>query len=222
MRTARSIYLKLKGHSVGDVLRDGPRYARDQLLWAARTRYYRRKLHGNAARVRERRRAVLQRLRGESTVVFACHGNICRSPFAERYARQRFEERGIDGIRVESTGLIDNAHPQSPPEARAAADRRGVSLDDHRSRQADAEQLASADLVLVADYRNYHNYTTRFPEVAARTFLLGVFGDGSEIAVSDPFGESRAAFEDAYGRIADSVDALLDAYTARADSPEPE
>lgn len=223
MHTARSIYLKLKGRSVRSVLRNGPEYVRGQLLWAARTRYYRRKLHGNAARVRERRRAALRRLRGEeSTVVFACHGNICRSPFAEQYARQRLKERGIDGIRVESTGFIDNAHPRSPPEARAAADRRGVSLDDHRSRQADAQRLDRADLVLVQDYRNYHNYTTRFPEAADQTFLLGVFGDHPEIAVSDPFGEPRAAFENAYDRIAANVDALLDAYTAHADSPETE
>lgn len=216
MHTARSIYLKLKGRSVRDVLRDGPEYVRAQLLWAARTRYYRWTLHGTAARTRERRRAALEKLDGGGTVLFGCHGNICRSPFAERYARDQLDARGVDDLDVESVGFIDNSRPESPPKARAAARRRGVNLAGHRSRQADAQRLERADLVLLADYRNYHRYATRFPEAADRLFLLGVFGDNSRIAVSDPYGGSSADFENAYDRLAASIDAFLDAYAARS------
>ncbi|MDY0000035.1 MAG: hypothetical protein RBU30_01930, partial [Polyangia bacterium] len=38
-------------------------------------------------------------------IVFVCYGNICRSPFAEHYARKRYQELGLSHILFLSAGV---------------------------------------------------------------------------------------------------------------------
>lgn len=65
------------------------------------------------------------------------------------------------------------------------------------------------------DYRNYHDFTTRFPSAADRMFLLGIFADHEEILISDPYRDSLEAFDTAYEQIVAGVDQLLDGAEAR-------
>lgn len=217
MGRIRSVYDDAKGHSVADILSNGPQYVRRKLRLSLRRRYHRRNLHGNPRQIAERRRGALERLRNGGTILFLCHGNICRSPFAARYTEQQLEARGLSGISVESAGLRDQPDRRSPPNARTAATRRGVALDENYSTQADAALLERADLILLKDYRNYHDFTTRFPTAADRMFLLGIFDDDAAVAIDDPYGDSLAAFETSYDRIIASVDALLDAFESRVE-----
>src|SRR5262245_55242849 len=77
-------------------------------------------------------------------VLVLCHGNICRSPFAEALLTAR-----IPGLEVRSAGLhAADGHP-ADPSAVACAQRMGVSLAAHRSARVTAELVAWADLVLV-------------------------------------------------------------------------
>ena len=162
-----------------------------------------------------RRRAALDKLEEDSTVLFLCHGNIYRSPFAERYARQQLETREIDGITVESAGLRNQPYLRSPSNARTAASQQGVDLVDNYSTQANAELIEWADLIFLMDYRNYHDFTTRFPDAADRMFLLGIFDDHEEVPIGDLYRDTPKAFRASYERIVSSVDGLLDAFETR-------
>lgn len=215
MDALHSVCGKLRGRTVGEILQDGPRYVRKQLLLRLRGAYYRRKFHGSSSKIAKRRRAALDRLEEDSTVLFLCHGNICRSPFAERYAHQQIDAREINGITVESSGLLDQSGRQSPPNARTAASSRDVALNDNYSTQASTELIDRADLILLMDYRNYHDFTTRFPDAADRMFLLGIFDDHEEIPIVDPYSEALEAFSTSYDRIISSVDGFLDAFESR-------
>ena len=68
---------------------------------------------------------------GSVAVCFVCLGNICRSPTAEGIFRKLVHDAGLDDrIAIESRGTGD-WHTGEPADARAraAAERRGVTLD---------------------------------------------------------------------------------------------
>ena len=71
----------------------------------------------------------------KSSVLFVCMGNICRSPTAEGVFRHLVRQEGLgDRIEVDSAGT-HAYHVNEPADrrARAAAERRGYSLDEVES-----------------------------------------------------------------------------------------
>ena len=168
------------------------------------------------ARRRRRRRAVrrLRRLaRGAARphVVFVCHGNICRSPFAAELARRAAGARW----RIDSAGVLPVEDRPAPAEARAVAAEFGLDLAAHRSRHLDPE-LAAADLLVVFDQKNALALDQRYPDTATRTVKLGeLLDDGDDIL--DPLGGDRATFRAVYDRIAAAVARLAAAMSAAPD-----
>src|SRR5262245_49404600 len=81
-----------------------------------------------------RHRAALLRVRERPprTILFVCHGNICRSPFAAAAAVRRFADIGGDAAAIGSAGFIGPGRP-CPPTAQEAARAAGVDLSWHRS-----------------------------------------------------------------------------------------
>lgn len=160
-----------------------------------------------------RREAATASVRPGSRVLFVCLGNVNRSPFAERYARRRFD----DAVDVESAGFVRRQGRESPGTAVEVADEFGVDLGDHRSRTVTASSLADADVVFLMDVRNYRMLRTRFRLDHGETFLLGALSGSSGSALSgrvgsaeipDPHGDDREEYRRVFGRIADAVDAL--------------
>jgi len=92
-----------------------------------------------------RRRAELLVARAAGPVLVLCHGNICRSPYAEAVLRRLLEAKGVV---VESAGFIGPGRP-SPAAAQRAARQRGHDLSGHRSRLLTPEAARAARLVIV-------------------------------------------------------------------------
>lgn len=84
-------------------------------------------------------------------VDFVCWGNICRSPMAERVARKRFEEAGLD-VTTSSSGI-------SSEELGNGMDRRaarvltshGYDASGHRAHQITRDDIARADLIVAME-----------------------------------------------------------------------
>ncbi len=66
--------------------------------------------------------------------------------------------------------------------------------------------LTSADLVIAMDMENLRAIQSEFPEIAARTTLLGLFGSQPTAEIADPY----LAEEAATSRIAEQVRAGID------------
>lgn len=99
-----------------------------------------RLLHdGRRRRARERVAAL-----APDSLLFVCHGNICRSPFAEAAARLRVPPH----VRVASAGFI-GPDRGAPDEAVEAARRFGIDLTAHRSRLITGETARRTGLVVV-------------------------------------------------------------------------
>lgn len=166
---------------------------------------------------RRRARRLVRRARPVARVLFVCHGNICRSPYAaaalrrelsgsiaEVHPRASPERRPV----VASVGLFGPGRP-SPPAARAVAARHGADLSDHRSRLLEPDEPRPGDLVVVME-------AWQADRVAERTgggtpvLLLGDLDDGGipHRRIRDPVGEPEEVFEEVYGRIGRCVRAL--------------
>jgi len=214
MSTLHTISNKVADKSLTEIVRQSPRFIQKQLFRRSVRFYYYQKLHRTPTKRAARRAAAIDCLSGDDTLLFVCHGNICRSPFAEWYAKQELDNQDIEGVTVDSAGFQSPSDPTSPQDAVTTATNWDVDLTDHHSVQTDAEILKQADLVLLMDYKNYHDMTTAFPEFTDRIFFLRLFDHGPEMELTDPYNSGAAAFEQVYGQITQSIDSILDEYSS--------
>lgn len=155
-----------------------------------------------------RRRAAIRRLATggawQRRVLFVCHGNVCRSPFAEVLFEQRFRAAGASGAQVTaaSAGFV-GPDRSPPPEALAAAARVGVALSSHRSRLLTEDLLRTSSLVVVMSEAQAATIRSTYPREASKLLVLGDL-DPLPIAtrtVRDPWNSSATVFDESYARI---------------------
>ena len=141
----------------------------------------------------------------KTSVLFVCMGNICRSPTAEGVFRYHAEQAGqTERLHIDSAGT-HAYHTGEPPDrrARAAAERRGMSLDGIRARRVTAEDFELFDFIIAMDEDNLERLRQEAPEEhQAKLRLFLEFGDSTEREVPDPYYGGSAGFE----RVLDLVD----------------
>lgn len=134
-------------------------------------------------------------------ILVVCVGNICRSPTAEVLLRDRLKDRGIH---VESAGLAAIVGAPVDPVAESVLKDNGLSAAEHVARQLSREMVSAAAMVVAMDKRHISALQALSPEARGKTFLLGRWQ--GELAIPDPYGRDRAAFERVFGLIRDAVD----------------
>jgi protein-tyrosine phosphatase len=137
------------------------------------------------------------------TLVFVCKGNICRSPFAEGYARRTL----AGGVEVRSAGYYPKNDRPCPDEAVRAAREAGIDLAPHRSALLGEDALRRADAVFVFDRHNWRTVVERFPFARPKLHLLGDLAGNRAREIRDPYGGTLDDFRAAYRRISGALDA---------------
>lgn len=139
-------------------------------------------------------------------ILFVCMGNICRSPTAEGVFRYHAEQAGmIERLHIDSAGT-HAYHTGEPPDrrARAAAERRGMSLDDIFARRVASEDFERFDFIVAMDEDNLARLHDESPEEhRGKLHLFLEFSAGDEREVPDPYYGGAAGFE----RVLDLVEA---------------
>jgi protein-tyrosine phosphatase len=132
-------------------------------------------------------------------------GNICRSPTAEGVFRYHAEQAGLAGrLEIDSAGTADHR-------ARAAAERRGMSLDGIRARRVSAQDFQRFDYIIAMDQENLARLRDEAPEEhSARLHLFLEFAAGSETDVPDPYYGGAAGFERVLDLVEDASRGLLE------------
>jgi protein-tyrosine phosphatase len=156
-----------------------------------------------------------RRLRSETSVLFVCTGNICRSPTAEAVFRALVERAGLsDAIAIDSAGTHDYQVGQPPdPRAVAHARRRGYMLGDRCARQIDFDDFDRFEWILAMDQHNLEELEAMRP----RRFRghLGLFLDfapeSGSLEVPDPYSGQEEDFDRVLDLAEKGAAALLDA-----------
>lgn len=157
-------------------------------------------------------RELLRGRRRPDTLLVVCHGNLCRSPFAAALLRQAL---GPLGVRVDSAGFVRPSRP-APPEALAAAARRGVDLANHLSRLLTADVARAADLIVVMDPVQQRTVRERFGCAARNIIVLADLDpappEGPDVrTIRDPIAQGPDVFETSYARIERCVAGVVSA-----------
>ena len=148
-----------------------------------------------------------------TSVLFVCMGNICRSPTAEGVFRHHAESAGL-GERL----LIDSAgthayHVGEPADrrARAAAERRGISLEGIAARRVVADDFERFDFILAMDEDNLARLQSESPEEHQHKVRLVLeFADVHETEVPDPYYGGAAGFERVLDLVEEASRGLLE------------
>ncbi|HUP20688.1 MAG TPA: hypothetical protein VM778_12145, partial [Gemmatimonadota bacterium] len=159
-----------------------------------------------------RRAAVRRRLdqvRKPASVLFICHGNICRSPYAAEVLAHRLVLRGRNNGRVRSAGFVGPDRP-SPAEAIAVAALRGHDLRGHRSRLLETVELRETDVIVVMDAGQQRAIARMAGRPRSEIVVLGDLDPGriERRGIRDPWGEPAGVFEEVYARIDRCVEEL--------------
>ncbi len=133
------------------------------------------------------------------SVLFLCHGNICRSSYAE-FVLRRLAESAAVPLFVESAGFV-GPDRQPPSAALEVASRRGIDMTGHRSRILTQSMLDVAGVIVVMSVEQAH----LIRQSVSRDVIL-VLGDldpeaSDRRTIRDPWGEDAAVFEASYTRI---------------------
>jgi len=141
--------------------------------------------------------------RSYRNVVFVCHGNILRSPFAAAVLSQLLSESPGSGTTVSSAGIHARAKRGADPRGIAAAMARGVNLENHGARLLSADVVRDADLVVVMDFANEAELLAQFPASRTKLRLLGTFDalPRASIEIADPYTMSDDGVERSYDDI---------------------
>ena len=150
----------------------------------------------------------------KTAVLFVCMGNICRSPTAEGVFRYHVESAGLAGtVEIDSAGT-HAYHVGEPPDrrARAAAERRGMSLEGIRARRVSATDFERFDYIIAMDEDNLYRLRQEAPdEHKAELRLFLEFSAGDETEVPDPYYGGTAGFERVLDLVDDASRGLLEA-----------
>lgn len=149
----------------------------------------------------------------DTSIIFICMGNICRSPTAEGVFRHKVRAAGlIERIAIDSAGT-HNYHPGEPPDARSQhhAKRRGYDLSDLRARALSEADIERFDWLIVMDDLNYSTVLKRMAqEHQHKLRRLTEFCTVHQAReVPDPYYGEKADFERVLDLVEDSCDGLL-------------
>lgn len=147
-------------------------------------------------------------------VLFVCSGNICRSPMAEGYFRDRIAGAGLSHVVADSAGTLGIEGRPASPEAVQAMAEIGVDISSHLSRGVTASDMTTADLVVAMAHDHLVWLAERHPGGRGERVLLRAFDDGPEPGdvaddLPDPIGAPLRVYLATRERIVTAVDHLV-------------
>jgi low molecular weight protein-tyrosine phosphatase len=147
------------------------------------------------------------------SVLFVCMGNICRSPTAEGAFRHVVDKAGLaDKFVIDSAGT-HAYHVGEPADrrARAAAERRGISLDGIAARRVVNKDFEQFDYVIAMDRLNHITLVDKAEaEHHDKIRLFLEFAPGTEDEVPDPYYGGSAGFERVLDLVEEASQGLLE------------
>ena len=135
-----------------------------------------------------------------TSILFVCHGNICRSPMAEFIFRDLCRQAGLeDRFRVASMAVsTEEIGNDIYPPAKETLRRHGIPFDRHCARRIDRASFDRYDLIVCADRSNIRAIERLFGSSSKLSLMMHWAGEDRD--VSDPWytRDFDSAFRDIY------------------------
>ena len=152
------------------------------------------------------------------SVLFVCMGNICRSPTAEGAFRHVVDQAGLSArFLIDSAGThAYHVGEAADRRARAAAERRGISLEGIAARRVVKKDFEQFDYVLAMDRLNHVTLVDQAgAEHHDKIRLFLEFAPGTEDEVPDPYYGGSAGFERVLDLVEEASRGLLETLRER-------
>jgi len=127
-------------------------------------------------------------------LVFVCHGNICRSPYASARARAL-------GARAISLGIEAADGASANEDAARNALLRGIELKDHASIRLQPSLIEAGDLIVAFEPVHLLRVTRQEVRGTAGLTLLGLWTRPVRPYIQDPYGRSDRYFQQCFSAI---------------------
>jgi protein-tyrosine phosphatase len=134
-------------------------------------------------------------------LVFVCHGNICRSAYAEGRARAL-------GLAAASFGLEAGGSSPANPVAVKIGRACGIDLSGHRSHKAEQVEMTAEDLLVGMEPVQGRRLRQFARSSGAQVTLLGLWSVPPRPHLEDPYGLSEEYFTTCFAVIDSAVESI--------------
>jgi protein-tyrosine phosphatase len=121
-------------------------------------------------------------------ILVVCIGNICRSPMAEYFLKQKYPH-----LHIESAGLSAMTGHSADNKACLTMMNYNVDLKPHVARQINADMIRHADLILVMSQNQQKHIEQKWPFATGKTFRIGHWQGKN---VPDPYKHDQFIFDE--------------------------
>ena len=134
------------------------------------------------------------------TIIFVCHGSICRSPAAAFIAKKYLKEAGREtdfNLLIRATSSEEIGNDVYPPMRRELI-RRGISLYPHAAQRIRQIDYDEADYIFCMDDENYYSLLRQLDDYKHIIYRINKFTD-SVYEIEDPWYTGR------YEKVCDQI-----------------
>ena len=126
------------------------------------------------------------------TIIFVCHGSICRSPAAAFIAKQYLKELGREdefNIVIRATSSEEIGNDVYPPMKRELF-RRGIKMYPHAASRIRQVDYDNADYIFYMDYENYYSLLRQIDDYKSILYPINKW-TSSITEIEDPWYTGR-------------------------------
>jgi protein-tyrosine phosphatase len=152
------------------------------------------------------------------SVLFVCHGNICRSPLAEVYFQSLVEKDGRR-MMVRSAGLETTPGKPAHDKAKAVALEHRLSLEEHATTQVHVDLLDKSDLIVVMEIGQKYRIQRLYPRAKGKVVLLGRFDSVGSLEIADPYSGTSEDFHSCFQQVSRCCDVLAARLGVKSSEP---